>query len=251
MLQKNPYNKNCFKNALKTKLLAQKVYQEFGSVYLDFEPTWYADETKRPMDRAYSYTQSYRQDHTLRENLIISKENRLFNFTIFYYIEKIMEHHPITVLDIGCGHNYFQKIYSNIVGLSPEEFDVEADIRVPFDNNFSSNNVEKYSSAMAICSLHFVPITKFSERLLSLSRVIKPGGRGLITFNICQMIARTSEKTLDKLFAGRPTPSALAKYFDNEIDKLGFNWIVVDNIIEHNEIDNINGNLRLVFEKRK
>lgn len=247
--QKNTYDKNHFKNQPSTRSLAAKVYKNFGDVGLDFERTWYQDENLRPINKYYSAEFTYQQNYTLRENLLISPHYRLFNFTVLYYIQQLVEISPDVILDVGCGHNWFKKIYPCILGLSPEDQDVEADVHTSFDKKFVKDNFEKYPAAMAICSLHFVSIDNFAEQILDFANIIKTGGRGFISFDILRSVECSHISTLKKLFGGAPNQSQLAEYINQEICKLDLDWITVENLIAENVEDSINGNIRLVFQK--
>jgi hypothetical protein len=102
---------------------------------------------------------------------------------------------------------------------------------------------------MAINSLHFTSLLNFSSILTLFSTIIKPNGRGYIAFNAPRMVTRTPKDELEELFGTtKPSPKQVEEYFDQEIKKIDLNFLVVDNIVRSAYYENIDGNVRLVFE---
>lgn len=160
----------------------------------------------------------------------------------FYYLGYLHEINPVSIIDIGCGANLFKPFFKNLIGFDPCHS--AADITKYYNTVYETEN--KYDAAFAICSLHFVPIEKFSEQIHRLAKVIKPGGRGYITFNIDRIVEKSNGITF----------SEAAYYCNSEITKLKLKLIVVDQIYiplqisADNEVGNsLEGNIRIVFEK--
>ena len=107
---------------------------------------------------------------------------------------------------------------------------------------------------VAINSLHYVSLVDFEKRILEFINIVKPGGRGFITFNLCRMLEKTSYDELQTLLGTRiPDTQMLTDYVHLVIQQIKQNtttkFLVVDLFIDK-ELDEImNGNIRLVFEK--
>jgi hypothetical protein len=257
LLQINPYEINQFKKDPYTRETAQQIYKAFGPVNLDFLPWFSADDAHRPNHRSYSYIPKYNTDLDIRENYLVSPTNRLFNISIFYYIKFLKELNPGRIVDIGCSTNIFKKVYPNIYGISNNSKHLEADAVHPgadeivaFNHEFSKRYKNHFQCAMSICSLHFVSIFNFEQQVMDFVNIIKPGGRGFLTFNIIRSIECTSRNELIQLFqTSAPTQQQIALYIDQKIRNMSFNFLVVENLIEQVKDDPVNGTVRIVFEK--
>lgn len=257
LLQVNPYKVNQFKSNVRTREIAQQIYKAFGPVTLDFLPWFSADAACRPNYRPYSYISEFVTNLDIRENYLISPLNRLFNISIFYYIEFLKELNPERIVDIGCSTNILKKVCSNIYGISDNTEHANlnanhpgADKIEPFNHAFIKKYENQFQCAMAINSLHFIPISEFEQRVLDFVNVIKPGGRGFITFSILRSIECSSSDELIKLFqTNSPTQQQIASYVDQKIRNMPFNFLVIENLVECVKDDPINGNIRLVFQK--
>lgn len=169
----------------------------------------------------------------------------------FYYINKLLENNPESIHDIGCGWNMFKKYIPNIIGISPDnpdnawygdEFDF-------FDFDFVSNHQEYYESAMAICSLHYVPLSSLRDRVLGFISIIKDGGRGFISLDADTMIKRESpENLIDTFGSEEPSAELLDQYIREQLTDLPANVLIFD-IDTAEDKDELDGNIRIVFEK--
>lgn len=248
-LQINPYEINSFKKDPRTRATAQQIYKVFGPVHLDFLHWFEPDARDRPMDRHYDYLSHYQPDKCPRENYLISSSNRFFNISIFYYIEFLKQLNPTQIVDIGCANNILKKVCNNIYGFSDDVNDT-ADEHEAFGPIFVKKHANQFHCAMAICSLHFISLLDFEQRILDFSSTISPGGRGLVTFNVIRMVENTSHGHLMQLFQTiTPTKQQLAEYTDQVVRNISLNFLVVDNVVAKVSNEGINGNIRLVFEK--
>jgi hypothetical protein len=256
-LQINPYDINSFKRDPYTKEVAKHIYKAFGPVNLDFLPWFSEDFAERPNHRPYSYIPDYRTELDIRENYLVSPTNRLFNISIFYYIKFLLQLNPDKIMDIGCSTNIFKKVYPKIYGISDnskhliaDDVHPGADEIIAFDHEFSKKYENQFQCAMAINSVHFVPITYFEQQVINFLNTIKPGGRGFLTFNIIKSIEKTSDIKLIELFQTTfPSQKQIAFYIDQKIRNMPFNFLVIENLIEQVKNDPINGTVRLVIEK--
>lgn len=178
---------------------------------------------------------------------------RIGSATSFYYINKLLEKNPETIYDIGCGWNMFKKYIPNIVGISPDNPDSTpvwtADEFDFFDFDFVANHQDYYESAMAICSLNYVPISTLRDRIIGFISIIKPGGRGYIALDPHAMIERESPVFLFDIFGTEePSPEAMDQYIKEQLEDLPCELLIfdVDSVEYKNELD---GTIRIVFEK--
>lgn len=145
----------------------------------------------------------------------------------FVYLQLLLETNPTTIADIGCGANFYKQYYPNIIGFDATP---EADSPEMFKPVFVDKHLNEFDCAFSICSLHFIPLQKLTERIVEFSKIIKPGGRGFISFNLQRMIERSDFK-LD-------TPAEYARYIDNCVKALPLDIIVYDNVIEQSALRN-------------
>ncbi len=109
-----------------------------------------------------------------------------FTIDTFYYLDMIFDNEDYDYYDIGCGDNFFKKIYSdkfNVIGIDTND---DADLHCTFEE-FLSKNRNKVDRAFAINSLHFVPFERIKDRIIEYISMFKKDGKGLITFNIGMM----------------------------------------------------------------
>ena len=248
-LQINPYEINGFKRDPRTLATAQQIYKVFGHVHLDFLHWFEINARGRPMDQQYGNISHYQPDKCPRENYLISSSNRLFNISIFYYIEFLKQLNPTQIVDIGCANNLLKKVCNNIYGISDNVNDT-ADEYESFGPIFVKKHANQFHCAMAINSLHFISLLDFKQRILDFSNTISAGGRGLVTFNVIRMVEKTLPNDLMQLFqTNKPTKQQLAVYVNQVVRNISLNFLMVDNVVAKVTDDNVNGNIRLVFEK--
>jgi hypothetical protein len=171
----------------------------------------------------------------------------------FYYINKLLENNPESIHDIGCGWNMFKKYIPNIIGISPDNPDNDnawyGDEFDFFDFDFVSNHQEYYESAMAICSLHYVPLSSLRDRVLGFISIIKDGGRGFISLDADIMIKRESpENLIDTFGSEEPSAELLDQYIREQLTDLPATVLIFD-IDTAEDKDELDGNIRIVFEK--
>jgi hypothetical protein len=144
----------------------------------------------------------------------------------------------------------FKRIIPCIHGIDPVTDNPHADEVGSFDSEFSRAHKDEYESVFAINSVHFVSLSNFEKRVLEFINIVKPGGRGFVTFNATRMLERTSNEEFEKLFGSIDVnPQTVTDYVCRVIQNISAKFLVIDLYInkEINEI--MNGNIRLVFEK--
>lgn len=157
------------------------------------------------------------------------------SMSVFYYIERLLEKNPTQVIDVGCGENLFKSVIDGLYGIDP--IFPQADEQVEFNSVWATEHENKFDAAMAINSLHFNHLDQFETYIKDFAKIIKPGGRGFITFNLPRLIENNST-----------TFEQAAIECNKVIRDLDLNYIIVDQNY-HNVECKANGNIRLVFEK--
>ena len=161
----------------------------------------------------------------------------------FFYVLKLLEKNPEKIADIGCGMNFFKYFIPEIIGIDPTDHP-KVDIVDYFDDVYSKGHTDSFDCAMAINAIHFISLKDINKQLKSFSNIIKPGGRGFVTFNVERMIERTDEKDM--------IPDAhLSSYIKQQVDQALPNVLLYDSYIDNTDSDILNGNIRIVFEKEK
>lgn len=172
----------------------------------------------------------------------------IFPCSLLYYIAILREHNPKLVMDIGCGDNIFKDIIPGLHGADSRAMNADSSDGY-FNAEYAENHAQEFECAMAVCCTHFISLTQFKSQVELFSKIIKPGGRGLITFNTMMMVERTPDSDLVALFGSTcPTALQVEEYVDQELKKMNLNFLVVENIISEIPDENIDGNVRLVFE---
>ena len=157
--------------------------------------------------------------------------------SIFYYLEHLLANKPAQVADIGCGENLFKIVIPGLHGVDP--FFSEADESAEFTPTWAAEHENHFDAAMAINSLHFRPLEEFETVICDFAKIIKPGGRGFVTFNLTRLIEESQNRfTFDQAI----------EYCNQVIQNLNFKYIIVDQDYRYPSC-RVNGNLRLVFEK--
>jgi len=155
------------------------------------------------------------------------EKRSIFLYSMFYYLKFLTEINPTLIADIGCGKNLIKRYIPNIIGYDKTP---EADIYEWFDNTFLSNNIEKFDCAFSINSMHFVSLLNFADRINEFGKIIKPSGRGYLSFNLARMVERTYLHESAQIF-DLTKPVTIKHYRDyivEELKKVKYNLLVVD-----------------------
>jgi len=202
---------------------------EIGKKLLAETPTW--------MTVSYSPCNHSMVHFTPRETLLTLR------VAPFFYIQKLLEKNPKVLADIGCGINFFKNFIPEIWGISRGAPSCVDEVAF-FCDGYSVENTDRFDCAMAINSLHFISLTDITKQLNNFSNIIKPGGRGFITFNVKRMIDVT--KPGDQV-----TIEQLSLYIKQQVDQALPNVLAYDDYIQTEFDEAMNGNIRVVFEKEK
>jgi hypothetical protein len=175
-------------------------------------------------------------------------ESTLVSMVPFWYINFLLEKYPNQVIDMGCGSNTFKKYIPFVHGIDPVDY--HADEIDFFDAQFSRGHTEAYESVMSINALHFISLSDYGLRLREFANIIKPGGRGFVTFNVERMKEHTSDSEFTSLFSSAtPDNKQLSNYILSETKSNLQNILVYDNFLNECKDEHLNGNIRIVFDK--
>jgi len=122
---------------------------------------------------------------------------------IFYYINRLYDNSPSSIIDVGCGECIWKRWFPNIIGFDPHinEFS-QQDFVDAFNKDFSLSHTKSYQCGMAINSLHYINWDEFSGRINSVMNMVQD--RFLFTFNFSVVsnlpVPIEELKTLESLF---------------------------------------------------
>jgi hypothetical protein len=105
---------------------------------------------------------------------------------IFYYIDRLYDNDPKSVIDVGCGECTWKRWFPNIIGFDPNpNVYSEADFIDFFDAGFSEGHTAQYDVGMALCSIHFIDWQFVPQQVELAMNIVKD--RFLFTFNFDQL----------------------------------------------------------------
>jgi len=173
---------------------------------------------------------------------------RIFTLAPFYYLNKLVETNPKEIHDIGCGWNIFKKYITNIIGV---DFRAKyADKQAFVNEYYVTTHKECFESAFSICSLHYGSLVNLEKSINDFVSMIKTNGRGFLSLNLARMIEKTSSEENINLFGTTiPTNEQYDQYIRSVVGKIPCEYLIVDIDISTKD-EYLNGNIRLVFEKR-
>jgi hypothetical protein len=221
-----------------------------------FSNTRYKQISKHYQKTIFTYKEMTLLKAALHDT--VYEQPRLFlkNYNIldavpYYYINFLLEKTPGTIVDIGCGVNYFKPHFTNLIGIDADP-KANFDIFDHFDKDFADNHQHSYDALISINTIHFASITAITEQLLLISKLIKPGGRGFVSFNFETWLMHTNQDQINILFGQYPAFDDIVNYTNEQILQTKLDFIVVDwpvlHITNNSTVrDDLNGNIRLVF----
>ena len=147
-------------------------------------------------------------------NLILYK---VFYLDFLYMVDYIRTQNNKTIYDIGCGSNMIKFFFDEIIGIDPHH--PAADIIDKFNKSFVMRNKNKFPNAVAIDSIHFIPLTRFREQLLDFASCIMKNGYGYARFNINHLLIRENIKNI---------PNDIKQYIHDEIEASNLNILYLN-----------------------
>jgi len=240
MNEKNQYSIDTWKQELLSNPFYKTIIEKYdGIVFSYFEMTFLRSSLHNTV---YDPGANFLKDYNILDAVSL------------YYIRFLLEKSPNNIIDIGCGVNRFKKIIPNVIGLDADR-NSNYDVFDHFDKDYSSNHLECFDAVICINTIHFASITTITERLLWIADILTTGGRAFVTFNFETWLMYSSSQDIKDLFGLYPKFTQVVDYMSNQITNTGLKFIVEDwPILDHNinstVRDDLNGNVRLVFEKQ-
>jgi len=206
-----------------------------------------------------------------RKTVITLPRDRQFASNIldlqpFYILDFISNNTDKEIWDIGCGSNWFKEAY-NIIGVDP--YNDKADIKDSFDTNFIKKYKNSLDNAISICAIHFCSIDTLENRILSFIDLVKSGGFVYIAINFARVIDSTqifldskskiisNEKLIsnletmeEKLEIFKKSPEKVEEFIEDIVKKIKDNIILKEYSIKEDPDDALNGNFRILIQKR-
>jgi hypothetical protein len=181
------------------------------------------------------------------------KNEQILDVVPYYYVQPIIETNPEVIVDLGCGLNIFKNIWPDIVGIDAD-LKSSCDIHDYFDHEFAHGHQNYCDALISINAIHFSPIDSIAERLKWCADMIRPGGTGFIAFNLETWLMYTERIQCIELFGSTPKFEDIVHYVDQEIRSIGLDLVIYDWPVlrvppESTIRDDLNGNVRLVFQK--
>jgi hypothetical protein len=178
---------------------------------------------------------------------------RILDVVPYYYIQALIESNPKIIVDLGCGLNIFKEVWPNIIGIDADP-ESQYDIQDYFDQEFVQGHQEYCDALVSINAIHFSSIDTVAERLKWCADMLKPNGIGFVAFNLETWLMYTERKRCIELFGKNPEFNDIVQYINKEIKSTGLNFIIYDWPVIHTPSestirDDLNGNIRLVFQK--
>ena len=172
----------------------------------------------------------------------------------YYYLDLIMKDTPSKVLDLGCGRNVFKLAYPQIIGMDCDPEYSTPDVFDHFDQDYVQGHRDMFDAVIAINSIHFAEIDQLTQRLQWVSDIVRPGGRGFVSFCLETWLMCTPAIKIIEIFGGIPTFADVVEYINQCILDTHLNFVVVDwPVLRATSVsrvgDDYNGNIRLVFQK--
>ena len=144
---------------------------------------------------------------------------------IFYYINRLYDNNPSSVVDVGCGECMWKLWFPNIIGFDNRinEFS-QQDFVATFNRDFSQSHTKQYQCGMALNSIHFLPWEEISGRIHSAMNIVQD--RFLFTFNFS--VVANLPVPLPPSASGGEELKTLESLFDQIILNSGYKIILVD-----------------------
>ena len=175
-----------------------------------------------------------------------------FSMVPFFYLEPLLSNNPKEIYDLGCGWNIFKKYIHNITGVDRSQF---ADINSFVDDEFVKQHQNYFESVFSINALHFRPLAHLEDIINEFISMIKPSGRGFLALNLARMYEKTNYNFTEKIASRFDKKFKKNKVYEEYIKSIldnitTVNFLIVDIDINKSLSDAMDGNIRLVIEKK-
>jgi hypothetical protein len=241
IIEINPYQSSVWKQQFKQTDVYQSIKDNYDHVIFSYrELTLFRAALHYTV---YELSRKFLQDY------------KILDAVPYYYFQYIMENDPNVIVDLGCGLNVFKDTWSNIIGIDskycPEPICKHA-VEQHFDDDFVAEHQELCDALISINTIHFSEIDTITHRLIGVSQLLRPNARAFVSFNLETWLMYTPREKIHKMFGNWPELSDVIAYVNDQIIATNLDFVVVDwpilRIPEEGTIrDDINGNIRLVF----
>jgi hypothetical protein len=221
----NPYNQLEFQTKFKQTHTFSQLDQKYDNIHFD---------------KFFELVEQQRPTYTPRQVYAVGYPTSI-SAVPWYYLDYLDS--SKTVVDLGCGMNFFKPYFPNLIGIDNNYFDKSfaADVDDYVDDDFYQNHVDTYDSVFSINALHFHPLENLRNICLNFTNMLVSGGRGFLTLNAKRMLEKSSSlATLDG--------ENLDKWVRSQFDNFPCKILVFD--VDLSVLDAyMDGNIRIVFEK--
>lgn len=166
---------------------------------------------------------------------------------IFYYIDRLYDHAPDSVIDVGCGENMFCDWFPNIVGFDPTPSAwSKSDFVDYFDSDFSQNHTNHYDCGMALNSVHFVDWQDLGSQIELAMNIVKD--RFLFTMNFYSFENVPESEFLELVLQLRNQLTAMpydVVLFDHLVKDFAINKLLP----QFYDFHYVNGTVRFILQK--
>ena len=90
---------------------------------------------------------------------------------------KVKEHNPNNILDIGCGYNELKKYFDGYEFLGIDPFIDSADLKQGLYEFANNNKGNQFDAILVLGSINFGPHEKIVEEIEMIDKLTAPGGR--------------------------------------------------------------------------
>jgi hypothetical protein len=134
----------------------------------------------------------------------------------FYYIDRLYDNNPNTVIDVGCGECVWKNWFPNIIGFDPNTNEFSSQDFVDFfDKDFSIGHTKNYDCGLALNSLHFISWNDIANQIDLAMNIVKD--KFLFTFNFNILSDKPQTTVFEQI-----------KEFRKIIDSLEYDVILFD-----------------------
>ena len=155
--------------------------------------------------------------------------------------DRVNAHDPKSVLDVGCGFNYWKGKIQNLTGIDP--YNNAADIKVGIVEYAEKYPEAQHDAVLVLGSVNFGDMGKIHHEMMAIDKITAPGGRQYWRANPGLTDHPCDKFPLNSLIDFFPWDEKIV----HEIAKV-YGYEVEDYAVEKNKI---NGRERLYFVYRK
>lgn len=134
-----------------------------------------------------------------------------------FYLLDSLEIGDLPCVDVGCGHNWFQRFYPRIWGVDPGHARYRDELLTP---EWWISNWGRWPRAFSICAMHFFDQDTISREVLKVRGLLSPGGRAMVAISrarVGEQSTRYDPERLCRTLADLPGLARMV-WFDRPLD---------------------------------